>query len=169
VAGANWEPKWPWLFSGEISAVKLRQISGHMVLVLKIAYILNTYPQPSHSFIRRELRALERGGASVLRLSMRRSDMPLVDPADRKEATRTEYVLDSGALGLIAATLAQFARHPARFMRALGLAFTCGRASQRGVLRHLIYLGEAAQVVRRCRQEQVQHLHAHFGTRRWGD
>ena len=135
-----------------------------MVLVLKLAYILNTYPHLSHSFIRRELQALERGSASVLRLAMRRADVALVDPADQAEAARTEYVLDRGAMGLIGATLAQFARHPAGFLRALGLAIRCGRASDRGVARHLIYLTEAAQVVRRCRQEDVQHMHAHFGT-----
>jgi len=39
---------------------------------LHIAYILNSYPQPSHSFIRREIRALEGLGHSVMRLAMRR-------------------------------------------------------------------------------------------------
>ncbi len=134
------------------------------MVALKLAYILNTYPQPSHSFIRRELRALERGGAGVIRLAMRRSDLPLVDPGDLQEAARSEYVLDSGAFGLAKATLAQFLRAPVRFVGALRLAVRCGRASERGVLRHLIYLGEAAQVARRCKAERVEHMHAHFGT-----
>ncbi len=133
-------------------------------MILKLAYILNTYPQPSHSFIRRELLALERGGAEILRLAMRRTDMALVDPGDQAEAARTEYVLDRGLFGLLAAVLVQFLRAPVRFMRALGLAVRCGRASDRGVLRHMIYLAEAAQVTRRCRAAKVQHMHAHFGT-----
>jgi len=37
-------------------------------------------------------------------------------------------------------------------------------SSDLGVLRHLIYLAEAAEVTRRCRAEGVQHMHAHFGT-----
>jgi glycosyltransferase involved in cell wall biosynthesis len=131
---------------------------------MKLAYILNTYPQPSHSFIRRELQALERRGAEITRLAMRRSDMPLVDAGDVAEASRTEYVLDRGLLGLVWVTILQALRAPCAFWRALGLAIRCGRASERGVLRHLIYLAEAAQVAHRCRQKGVEHAHAHFGT-----
>ena len=43
---------------------------------MKIAYILNTYPQPSHSFIRREIAALEAAGHEVLRFAMRDPDVP---------------------------------------------------------------------------------------------
>lgn len=133
-------------------------------MILKLAYILNTYPQPSHSFIRRELHALERNGAKIMRLAMRRSDMALVDPGDQAEAARTEYVLDRGAFGLIKAVALQFMRTPRGFPGALRLALRCGRASDRGVARHLIYLAEAAQVALRCRAGGVAHMHAHFGT-----
>lgn len=135
-----------------------------MTVHMNLAYILNTYPQPSHSFIRRELRALERGGAKITRLAMRRSDMALVDPGDREEAAQTEYVLDRGALRLFGSMILQALRAPLAFTRALRLAIRCGRVSDRGVLRHLVYLAEAAQVVRRCRQAGVDHMHAHFGT-----
>jgi glycosyltransferase involved in cell wall biosynthesis len=131
---------------------------------MKLAYILNTYPQPSHSFIRRELRALERGGPKITRLAMRRSDMALVDAGDREEAAQTEYVLDRGLLRLFGGMTLQALRAPLSFARALWLAVRCGRASDRGVLRHLVYLAEAAQVTRRCRQTGVEHTHAHFGT-----
>lgn len=57
---------------------------------MHIAYILNTYPQPSHSFIRREIRALEAQGHRVSRIAMRGPDAPLVDAQDRAEAERTE-------------------------------------------------------------------------------
>lgn len=131
---------------------------------MKLAYILNTYPQPSHSFIRRELAALERGGAEVLRLAMRRSGAALVDPADLAEAERTEYVLDRGAAGLSMALLRALLNAPGRFLTALGLALRMGRASPAGVLRHLVYLAEAAQVAQRCTGARVRHMHAHFGT-----
>lgn len=133
-------------------------------MILKLAYILNTYPQPSHSFIRRELHALERNGVKIMRLAMRRSDMALVDPGDQAEAARTEYVLDRGAFGLIGAVALQLMRAPRGFLGALRLALRCGRASDRGVARHLIYLAEAAQVVLCCRAGGVAHMHAHFGT-----
>jgi len=131
---------------------------------VKIAYVLNTYPLPSHSFIRRELRALERGGAQVLRLAMRRSALPLVDARDREEEAQTRYILEAGAGRLLAALAGRALRHPGRTWAALRLAIRAGRASQVGVLRHLIYLAEAAEVAHRCAAEGVAHMHAHFGT-----
>jgi glycosyltransferase involved in cell wall biosynthesis len=130
---------------------------------LKIAYVLNTYPQPSHSFIRRELHALEGQGVSVLRLAMRAAAAPLVDPGDQAEAARTEYVLQAGGRTLLAALIREAAT-PARFAAALALARRLARASNAGLARHLIYLAEAAYVKQRCRAEGVAHMHAHFGT-----
>jgi len=131
---------------------------------LKIAYILNTYPQPSHSFIRREVQALERQGVEVLRLAMRASDAELVDPADKAEATRTQYVLRSGAARLVLCFLAEVIHAPHRVWRAVWLALKLARASDLGAVRHLIYLVEAVYVKRRCAAEGIQHMHAHFGT-----
>ncbi|MEW2912729.1 glycosyltransferase [Leisingera sp. JC11] len=131
---------------------------------MKIAYILNTYPQPSHSFIRRELQALERQGVEVLRLAMRPSGAALADPGDQAEAARTEYVLQAGAVRLLAALAIEVLAAPRRFAQALALAVKLAQASDKGVMRHLIYLGEAAQVKQRCAAEGVQHMHAHFGT-----
>ena len=131
---------------------------------MQIAYVLNTYPQPSHSFIRRELRALERQGLHVTRLAMRRAEVPLVDAADREEAAATRYVLDAGGLGLAWSVLLRAARNPAAFLRALRLAWATGAVSEAGRLRHLVYLAEAAHVARICAAAKVQHIHAHFGT-----
>jgi len=131
---------------------------------LKIAYVLNSYPQPSHSFIRREVQALERQGIAVLRLAMRPGSSPLVDPGDQAEASKTEYVLQMGLPTLLMALLRQALGAPRGFFQALSLAMRLGRVSQVGILRHLIYLAEASYVVARCKAESVDHMHAHFGT-----
>ncbi|MDE4175515.1 glycosyltransferase [Phaeobacter sp. PT47_59] len=131
---------------------------------MKVSYVLNTYPQPSHSFIRREVQALERQGIKVLRLAMRASEAPLVDAGDQAEAASTHYVLRAGALSLMLALLMSALQAPGRFFDALRLALRLGRASSVGRLRHLIYFGEAAYVARRCRAGGVDHMHAHFGT-----
>lgn len=128
---------------------------------MKIAYVLNTYPQPSHSFIRREIRALEAQGLEVQRVAMRGPTVPLVDPQDIEEAGRTCHVLDQGALRLLAALLAAFAAAPGRFLRALGMTLRMAGRSEAGYLRHLVYLAEAAWIVRHV---TCDHLHAHFGT-----
>nr|WP_235790270.1 glycosyltransferase [Ruegeria pomeroyi] len=125
---------------------------------------MNTYPQPSHSFIRREIQALERQGHQVVRLAMRRADTPLVDARDRAEAAKTTYVLDRGALRLGGVLLRRFLNAPGRSLAALRLALRCGRASSSGMARHLIYLAEAAEVVACCQAAGAGHIHAHFGT-----
>ncbi|MFW8635520.1 glycosyltransferase family 4 protein [Cribrihabitans pelagius] len=131
---------------------------------MKIAYVLNTYPQPSHSFIRRELLALEAEGLAILRLAMRPAEEPLADPGDRAEAARTEYVLAAGPWRLFAALACAALASPRRFVSALRLTVRLARTSERGLMRHLVYLGEAAHVQQRCAREGVQHMHAHFGT-----
>lgn len=130
---------------------------------LKLAYVLNSYPQPSHSFIRREIRSLESQGHEVIRLAMRPGDAPLVDAQDREEAAATTYVLKSGGVALMGALLRSLST-PGRFFGALRLAIRCGRPSEAGIVKHLIYLVEAAFVAERCRAAGVTHAHAHFGT-----
>ncbi|MFD0858028.1 glycosyltransferase family 4 protein [Roseovarius aquimarinus] len=131
---------------------------------MKIAYILNTYPQPSHSFIRREIRALERQGFEIDRIAMRAADVPLIDAGDREEAARTHYVLRAGALRLLRDLAYMAWRAPRRMGAACALARRCGARSEVGRLRHMIYLAEAAHVARRCAATGALHAHAHFGT-----
>ncbi|WP_412505513.1 glycosyltransferase [Roseovarius sp. SYSU LYC5161] len=131
---------------------------------MMLAYVLNTYPQPSQSFIRRELRALEEQGHSVLRLAMRRPTVPLVDPLDDAEQSRTDYVLEKGAAALFGAVARMALSAPRAAARALGLAIRLGRKSETGVLRHLIYFAEGCHVARACADAGITHIHAHFGT-----
>ena len=44
------------------------------------------------------------------------------------------------------------------------LAIRMGWRSDRGLLRHLAYAAEAVVLADWCRREEIQHLHAHFGT-----
>lgn len=137
---------------------------GNAAPPLTVGYLVNQYPHVSHSFIRREIRALESLGVTVHRFSIRHSPETLVDPGDREEAARTAVVLGAGLVGLAFATLAAALTRPGAFARALRAAVRIGLKSDRGLLRNLIYLGEAAVLVRWLRARGVQHVHAHFGT-----
>ncbi|MFN4153983.1 MAG: glycosyltransferase [Paracoccaceae bacterium] len=137
---------------------------------MKIAYLVNTYPRGSQTFIRREILALERLGWDVHRFAMRSDRAALVDPADMAEDARTEHVLELGAGRLAASALGWMARTPLGALRALMCALRCGgqgasaTPGSGGRLRHLIYLAEAAHLARRCHELRLPHLHAHFGT-----
>jgi glycosyltransferase involved in cell wall biosynthesis len=131
---------------------------------MPLAYLVNVYPSPSHTFIRREIAALEELGWEVSRFSVRRSDSPLVDVKDQAELTQTEVILDAGGMGLLVAVMGCLLRSPGRYLRAARMAWRLGRMSDRGLLRHVVYLAEAAWLRRRLAEQDISHLHAHFGT-----
>ena len=63
---------------------------------MKLAYLVNTYPRASHTFIRREIQALERIAVPIHRFAMRSDRDALVDAGDIAEDFRTEHVLEMG-------------------------------------------------------------------------
>src|ERR1700691_5820669 len=97
---------------------------------LKIAYFVNHYPKVSHTFIRREILALERRGFEVQRVALRGWDTPVPDEEDRAERDRTHYVLRNGAAALLLRTLACFLKSPARFIAAFALAMRMARTNR---------------------------------------
>lgn len=130
---------------------------------MKVAYIAPYYPHVSHSFIRREIAALEGQGISVERFALR-PVLDAVDPADIAERAKTTALVALGPGRLFAATLRMLFIRPVAFWRALRRTVRYGRRSDRGVIRHLIYLAEACAFVRMLAQRDATHVHAHFGT-----
>lgn len=131
---------------------------------LKIAYFINQYPKVSHSFIRREILALERQGFEILRIALRGWDGPLPDEEDQRERQQTRYVLRQGVYGLLPAVLGALVRSPARLLAALRMAVRMSRGSDRPLPYHLIYLAEACRIVRWLSELGAERMHAHFGT-----
>ncbi len=133
---------------------------------MKIAYLTNQYPKTSHTFIRREIEAIEAIDPSieVTRFSVRPTSEPLSDPSDQLELQRTVVILDQGGVRLIGAAILTALVQPIAFWRSFVLAVKLGRKSDRGLLRHGIYLMEAAWLQRTLSRGGFDHLHAHFGT-----
>jgi glycosyltransferase involved in cell wall biosynthesis len=127
-------------------------------------YLVNRYPTPSHAFIRREIRSLEALGHEVVRVSIQPSDPELPDPDDQEEAQKTLSLLEDGSARLVADLLFAAATRPLRFLSALLHALRLGVGSDRGLPRHAAYLAEACALVRLAEREEVDHIHAHFGT-----
>lgn len=130
----------------------------------KLAYFINQYPKVSHSFIRREILAMERQGFEIQRIALRGWDAELVDAEDMRERERTRYVLQAGVIRLIVAALAIFIRRPVRFFLALKLALKMGIHADRWWPFHLVYLAEACRIVPWLKESGASHVHAHFGT-----
>jgi colanic acid/amylovoran biosynthesis glycosyltransferase len=133
-------------------------------MALKIAYLINQYPKVSHSFIRREILALEACGLTILRFAVRSCAEELVDEADQQELKKTRFLLEGGAIALLQALLTVMLLHPSRFLQAIGLTLRMGWRSEQGILKHLAYLAEACVLLNWLAEAEVTHVHAHFGT-----
>jgi colanic acid/amylovoran biosynthesis glycosyltransferase len=131
---------------------------------MRIAYLINQYPKVSHSFIRREIQALERAGVEVMRVSVRGWNDNAADAADELEKTRTRYLLQGGIAPLLGAMLLCALSAPWRFAVALGSAVRFARGSLRPLPLHLVYLAEACLLKRWLAAAGCKHVHAHFGT-----
>ncbi len=131
---------------------------------LRIAYLINQYPKVSHSFIRREILALERQGLEINRFALRGWEGDLADAEDFTERERTRYILQRGVFGLLGSVLETKLTSPIRYIKALALAFRMSRRADRSWPYHLIYLAEACRLALWLKRDGVTHLHAHFGT-----
>ena len=131
---------------------------------MHVAYLINQYPAVSHSFVRREILALEAQGTTVTRMAIRGWNAPLADPQDENERQRTRFVLQGGIKGLLGALLREVVAEPAGFWAALVLATRASKGSHRPLLYHWIYLAEACVVAGWLKAGGVEHVHAHFGT-----
>lgn len=131
---------------------------------MKIAYLINQYPKVSHSFIRREILALESQQVEIHRFSVRSCVDQLADDTDIEELKKTRFILKVGIFGLILNLLWVAILNPINFFQALILTIKIGYGSERGILRNLAYLAEACVLSFWLKKEQIKHIHAHFGT-----
>lgn len=118
----------------------------------------------SHSFIRREILALERQGFEIQRFALRGWKELLPEADDRDEQTKTRYVLRDGVWGLILPMVAVLLRSPLRLLSALRLALHMARRSDHRAIYHVVYVAEACRILRWLNQSGAERLHAHFGT-----
>lgn len=140
------------------------QTTAQPVAGLKVAYLVNQYPKVSHTFIRREILALERQGVTVLRYAIRGWDAEVVDPLDHSEQAQTRYVLKDGLGPLAAAVVRNAVQRPKAAWTALKAALAMSRRSVRPWPYHLIWFAHACRLRLWLEGEGVRHLHAHFGT-----
>lgn len=131
---------------------------------MQVAYLVNQYPGISHTFIRREIQALERQGVGIRRFAVRPSKQPVISDEDKAEAALTRYIISARKGDLLRAVIASLAASPGRSVKALGAALKLGERSEAGLLRHLIYYVEALALASWLRAENLSHVHAHFGT-----
>ena len=129
-----------------------------------VAYLINIYPAPSHSFIRREIAALESDGWQVHRFAHRRSGITEPDPADQAERLQTQVLRDSGWLAALGSVATALARRPFGAVAAVALTLRMAWQGDRRFIAHVGYFGFACILSQRLRSLGCRHVHAHMGT-----
>ena len=124
---------------------------------MQISYLINQYPKVSHSFIRREILALERQGFNVQRIALRGWNEHIVDLEDLTEQKKTHYILQQGLLSLAFALLKTFFTKPKSFFTTLILALKMADKSEKYLPYHLVYLAEACKLCLWLKTHQSQH------------
>lgn len=131
---------------------------------MRVAYLMNTYPLISTTFIRREIQALEEMGVQVERFAIRAWSEPLVDRRDAEERNRTTYLLTGNIVGLFQAFVKEIFVNPGGLAKGLRRAYRLWRAAGSGFIRHAAYLLEAISLRQRMDAAKLRHVHVHFGT-----
>jgi len=131
---------------------------------MALAYLMNTYPITSTTFVRREIHAHEAAGVPVERFAIRDWDEVPVDPRDRDEVPRTTYILAQGGKALVLRTLREAVTNPAGFARALKTCVHLATRPGSTGLKNFAYLVEAVFFKQEARARGVHHVHAHFST-----
>ena len=131
---------------------------------MKIGYLVNQYPKVSHTFIRREIFALEKTGLLVERYALRGWDAEVVDDADLAERKQTHYLLKGGLSALVKSTLRVLLFSPRMASRGLGIAIRQWRGGDRSLILNLVTFAEACLLLEWLERDKVSHLHVHFAT-----
>jgi glycosyltransferase involved in cell wall biosynthesis len=131
-----------------------------------IAYLTGMYPKVSHTFILREIAALQDLGAEVLPCSVRRPPPSEVrGPEVEAEFARTFFLLQAARnpLRLAGAHLRIILTTPRLWGRAARLAWATRPPGLKAGLWQLFYLAEAGVLARYLQERGAGHLHNHLG------
>ncbi|MDV7141166.1 glycosyltransferase family 4 protein [Tropicimonas sp. TH_r6] len=132
---------------------------------MTLAYLMNTYPMTSSTFVREEIRAHEAAGLTpVDRYAIRPWDADLVEPRDIDERDWTEYLLAAGLPTLLGGALAEMLTNPRGFACAVADTARLSRAAGGRLVYHAAYLLEAVRFKRRAVAAGHSHVHVHFST-----
>jgi len=131
---------------------------------MRLGYFINQYPAVSHSFIRREILALERLGWKVSRFAIRPDRSDIVDEADKSEALLTKFIIKTSVLAFALVLTRQLLFNPIRFFKTLFFAIAFNFRTENNLKKTIICFFEACVLTEWTKKQKIKHIHAHFGT-----
>ena len=130
----------------------------------RIAYLLHHFPRTTDTFIKREIRSLQKLGTDVRVISIWRPKASECTPNILAEwLPDTQFVLPRSALSVARIVLTFIICFPGRFLAAARLAVSTSRPGTRGFLYQSFYFVEAILAANLLRQNSISHVHNHIG------
>ncbi len=129
----------------------------------KIAYLLNTFPALSETFILEEILELERQGVPLHLFSLSEPPSSNFNKVAWGGQTPVTYISRYSRSALVRIAMRRFLKAPWRFLRTGILMLSHYRTHHR-ILSVLGYLLYSAYLADKLEQESITHLHAHFAT-----
>lgn len=129
---------------------------------MRLAYILDTFPSVSETFVLREILSLRNRGVDVQLFALRGDDSPVIDPSARAMAGDACYRGSFSSSALITGSLRALVRHPFKVLSCLALSAWHHMASPISLLWLLRNFAVALCFAHEARKREVSHIHAHF-------
>lgn len=128
---------------------------------MRIAYITNCFGTQSHTFIRREIRALRNLGLDLSLYGVRRDlQNEAVDAEDLTAETHYLYPLSSSSL--LSDNAFFLFRSPGHYLKGFVSAFRSPEFSLKRRAKMLYHYLAATAVARDLLEQRIDHIHAHF-------
>jgi glycosyltransferase involved in cell wall biosynthesis len=130
----------------------------------RIAYLLHRFPATTDTFIKREIRSLQKAGTDVQVVSVWKPQPHETTPEILSEWSHdTHFALPRSPFAVLGILLAAIVRSPRRFSATGHLALKTSRPGVRGLAYQLFYFIEAVLVAEIVRQKAINHIHNHIG------
>lgn len=131
---------------------------------MRIAYFTSSYPRATDTFIQREVVHLRAAKEDVLTCALRAApDANNVSTLVISERKNTTYFLPANPLKLLSLNLKYLFSSPGRYAKTWSLAFKTRRHGIIGTLYQLFYFKEALLLANYLENNNIDHIHNHFG------
>jgi glycosyltransferase involved in cell wall biosynthesis len=127
-----------------------------------IAYVLQSFPLLTETFVYREIWGLRRRGLKVATYAIWKPDKAALSQEVKHLLDSTTYVFPISWTRFIRAHLSSLGRHPRRYVGTLISVVTPKGESLKNRRRTFFHFCEAVYLAEEMRVQQIQHIHAHF-------
>jgi len=127
-----------------------------------IAYLSNCFGSLSHTFMRREIAALNKEGWRVYLYGIRNQISDDLYPEEREMVKSTKYLYPLGLGEMIRANWYFLRNHTKDYFRALKGALFNEETNPKSHLKLLYHFFVAPKLAKEMKEQGVDHIHAHF-------